>query len=106
MVKPRRSAVNFIFILTVADAPLDYCLDLLADRATEADALELVRAARAALKGELIVAGSVDTPARIQALADCGADAFTIGTAAITGRFAAGIPGILGQLQAILAACR
>jgi hypothetical protein len=80
-------------------------VDLLAYRATEADPLDLVRAARKALRGELIIAGSIDSPQRIRALAQCGVDAFTIGTAAITGRFAAGVPGIAGQLNAILAAC-
>jgi hypothetical protein len=81
-------------------------VDLLAYRATDADPLQLVRAARAALQGELIVAGSIDSPERIRALAACGVDAFTIGTAAITGTFAAGTSGITGQLEAILAACR
>jgi len=79
-------------------------VDLLAYRATEADPIDLVRAARRALKGELIVAGSIDSPDRIRAVRDAGVDAFTIGTAAITGTFAPTRRGLIAQLEAILAA--
>jgi hypothetical protein len=80
--------------------------DLLAFRATEADPLELVRVAKAVL-GEawLIVAGSVNSPQRINDLARARADAFTIGTAAFDGSFAPGRGGLEEQLQAVLAAC-
>jgi hypothetical protein len=46
-------------------------VDLLAYRATEAQPLELVRAARRGIgeKGALIVAGSIDSPERIRAVA-------------------------------------
>jgi hypothetical protein len=77
-------------------------VDLLAYRATEADPIDLAKAARKALKGELIVAGSIDSPDRIRAVRDAGADAFTIGTAAINGIFAPGRPGLAAQLEAIL----
>jgi len=77
-------------------------VDLLAYRATEADPVALTRAARKALKGELIVAGSIDSPERIKAVRDAGADAFTIGTAAINGTFLPGRPGLVAQLEAIL----
>ena len=80
-------------------------VDLLAYRATEAEPLDLVRAARAALAGELIVAGSVDKPARIRALAEAGADAFTIGTAAFDGSFSPRKGSLRARLQDILAAC-
>lgn len=80
-------------------------VDLLAYRATQADPLDLVRAARRVLAGELIVAGSIDSPERVKALAAAGADAFTVGTAAIRRRFSALAPDLVGQLQAILAAC-
>jgi len=76
-------------------------VDLLAYRAIEADPLALVRAARAATDGWLIVAGSVDSPSRVSAVAEAGADAFTIGTAAIEGRFARGRQGLAAQLMAI-----
>lgn len=62
-------------------------VDLLAYRATEADPLDLVRAARGATDGYLAVAGSIDTPERIAALRDAGADGFTVGTAVFDGTF-------------------
>lgn len=79
-------------------------VDLLAYRATEADPLALTRAARAACGplGRLICAGGVDSPARITALAQAGADAFTIGSAAFDNAFAPGKPGLLAQLQEII----
>lgn len=80
--------------------------DLLAYRATQADPLALVRAARGALgDGRLIVAGSIDSPARIRAIAEAGADAFTIGTALFDGRFAPGAGSLADQCRAVLAAC-
>ncbi|MFJ7045552.1 HisA/HisF-related TIM barrel protein [Streptomyces sp. NPDC101112] len=60
-------------------------VDLLAYRATDADPLDLVRAARAATTGRLVVAGSITSTAQIQALASAGVDAFTIGSAAFDG---------------------
>ncbi len=80
-------------------------VDLLAYRATDADPLALVRAARAATPGLLLVAGSVDSPARIRALADAGADAFTIGSAAFDGSFSPRKGALRSQLADILAAC-
>ena len=82
-------------------------VDLLAYRATEADPLDLVRAARRALDGgELIVAGSVDSTARIHDLARAGADAFTVGTAAFDGSFSPGKESLRAQIIDILDACR
>ena len=80
-------------------------VNLLAYRAFEADPLELIRAARGALKGDLIVAGSVDSPARIRELSEAGADAFTIGSAIFEGAFAPGKGDTLAQLKDVLAAC-
>ncbi len=78
-------------------------VDLLAYRAIEAEPLSLVRAARRGLKDKtLICAGGVDSPARIAALREAGADGFTIGTAAFDGIFAPGET-LAGQLKAILA---
>jgi hypothetical protein len=81
-------------------------VDLLAYRARDAEPLDLVRAARRGL-GErtLIVAGSVDRPARIAALADAGADAFTIGSAVFNGAFSPRKGALLSQLRDVLAAC-
>jgi hypothetical protein len=80
-------------------------VDLLAFRATEAEPMDLVRAARGALNGYLVVAGSVDSPDRIQALADAGVDAFTIGTAVFEGSSSPRKGLMTSQLRDVLAAC-
>lgn len=77
-------------------------VDLLAYRATEADPLELVRAARRATKGTLVVAGSISTPERIRTLAEVGVDAFTIGSAAFDGSFSPRKGALASQLDDIL----
>ncbi|MCP4329713.1 MAG: hypothetical protein GY791_14900 [Alphaproteobacteria bacterium] len=79
-------------------------VDLLAYRATDADPIELIKAARRGTDGYLVVAGSVDSPARIRALADAGADAFTIGSAAFNGAFSCRKGALTSQLRDILAA--
>jgi len=80
--------------------------DLLAYRATEADPLALVRAARQGLgAGFLIVAGSVSSATQIHALSEAGADAFTIGTAVFDGSYAPEAGSILSQLARIQADC-
>ena len=81
-------------------------VDLLAYRATEADPLDLVRAARRAMDGYLVVAGSIDSPERIRVVAEAGADGFTIGTAALEGAFSPRKGALKSQLSDILAACR
>jgi hypothetical protein len=80
-------------------------VDLLAYRATEADPLELVRAARRGTPGYLLVAGSVATAAQIKALKAAGADGFTIGSAAFDGSFSPLVGSLRSQLRAILDAC-
>ena len=80
-------------------------VDLLAYRATEADPLDLVRAARKGMDGYLAVAGSIDSPERIRAVADAGADGFTIGTAALEGAFSPRKGSLASQLGDILEAC-
>jgi hypothetical protein len=79
--------------------------DLLAYRATEADPLDLVRAARQAMPGYLVVAGSVRSREQIGALRQAGADAFTIGSAAFDGSFSPRKGLLVSQLQDVLAAC-
>lgn len=80
--------------------------DLLAFRATEADPLELVRAARKGIGGGyLIVAGSITSRERIKAVADAGADAFTIGTAVFDGSYNPRKGSLLSQLGDVLADC-
>jgi tRNA-dihydrouridine synthase len=81
-------------------------VDLLAYRATEAEPLDLVRAARGALRdGKLIVAGSVNSRQQIRALSESGVDAFTIGSAVFDGSFSPAKGSLRGQVLDILEAC-
>ena len=80
-------------------------VDLLAYRAVDAEPLDLIRAARGALDGELVVAGSIDSRARIRDIAAAGCDAFTIGSAAFDGSFSPRKGSLQSQLCDILAAC-
>jgi hypothetical protein len=80
--------------------------DILAYRATESDPIALVRAAREGLgTGYLIVAGSMNSAARIDEIAAAGANAFTIGTAIFDGSYAPKKGSIFSQLDAVLADC-
>lgn len=88
--------------------------DLLAYRATEADPLEMVRAARRGLGPEpgagkaggfLLCAGSVSTREQIAALAAAGCDAFTVGSAAFDGSFSPLKGSLRSQLLDITRAC-
>ena len=81
-------------------------VDLLAYRATEAEPLELVRAARRGTSGYLVVAGSVSTPAQIADLRSAGADAFTIGSAVFDGSFSPNKGSIASQLRDVLEAAQ
>jgi len=81
-------------------------VDLLAFRSIVAPPLDLVRAARGTLRGKLIIAGSVDSPARTRALDTLGVDAFTVGTALFERRFVPGEPSLRAQVAAALAASR
>jgi hypothetical protein len=77
-------------------------INLLAYR-YDGDVETLVRAVVGATDLPVICAGSVDSVARIRALDDCGAWAFTIGTAALDGALVESAP-LSGQLQAALEA--
>lgn len=81
-------------------------VDLLAFRATEADPLDLVRAARRGIgkDGYLIVAGNIDSQERMRAIEDAGADAFTIGSAIFEDKFAPGVKGVPAQCREVLRA--
>ncbi len=81
-------------------------VDLLAFRATDADPLALIRAARAATDRTVVVAGSINSAGRIREIADAGADLFTIGTAALDGSFSPRHGLLANQLRRILDACR
>ena len=81
-------------------------VDLLAFRATGADPLALVRAARRGMDGgRLIVAGSVQSAHQVHALAKAGADAFTIGSAVFDGTFSPTKGSLRGRILDILEAC-
>jgi hypothetical protein len=81
--------------------------DILAYRATEADPIDLVRAARRGLGPDkyLIVAGAVTSADRIRAIKQAGADAFTIGTAVFNGSYSPTKGSIISQLQDVIADC-
>ncbi len=82
-------------------------VDLLAYRATEADPVELVRAARRGLDGGiLLVAGSVGLPDQVRALKAAGADAFTVGSAVFDGSFSPHAGSLRTQLGAVIDANR
>ena len=82
-------------------------VDILAYRATEAEPLDLVAACRRGFLnfGAVVVAGSVNSPERVAAVRAAGADAFTIGTAAIEASYAPGAGPLAAQLKAVLADC-
>jgi hypothetical protein len=75
-------------------------INLLAYR-YDGDVDELVEAVVGATSLPVVAAGSVDSAERIQALAERGAWAFTIGTAALDGRLVPGAP-LADQLRFIL----
>jgi hypothetical protein len=79
-------------------------VDLLAYRATDAEPLELVRAARRGTSGYLVVAGSISTPTQIANLRTAGADAFTIGSAIFDGSFSPRKGNLTSQLRDVLEA--
>ena len=79
-------------------------LDLLAYRsATNAPAL--IRAVCQAVPKPVVVAGSVDSPGRVAAACAGGAAGFTVGTAALEGRFPAAARDLASQLTAIMRSC-
>ena len=79
-------------------------VDLLAYRATDADPLALVQAARRGTTGYLVVAGSVSTVSQIDDLAAAGVDGFTIGSAVFDGSFSPRKGHIVSQLEDVLEA--
>jgi hypothetical protein len=82
-------------------------VDILAYRATEAEPLDLVAACRRGFldQGAVVVAGSVNSAERVAAVRAAGADAFTIGTAAIEASYAPGGGSLAAQLRAVLEDC-
>jgi hypothetical protein len=82
-------------------------VDILAYRATEAAPLDLVMACRRGFGdgGLVVAAGSIDCAERVAAVKAAGADAFTIGTAAIDCAYAPGAGPLAAQLGAVLRDC-
>jgi len=78
-------------------------LDVLAYRSGE-DVPALMRAICGCIDKPVIMAGSIRNPSMISAVAQAGAAGFTIGTAALDGRFPAQTTGLAGQISAIMAA--
>jgi mannose-6-phosphate isomerase-like protein (cupin superfamily) len=76
-------------------------LDLLAYRSHE-NVPALIEAVCAAVEKPVYVAGSIDTPGRIAALKEAGAAGFTIGTAALDGKYPAERTDVPGQLATII----
>lgn len=78
-------------------------LDLLAYR-SRTDVETLIAEVCASARKPVLVAGSIERPEQIAAIRRSGAAGFTIGTAALEGRFPAASPALGAQLGAI-AAC-
>lgn len=76
-------------------------LDLLAYRSRE-DVPVLIRAVCSAVSKPVYVAGSIDTPDQIATVKQAGAAGFTIGTAALDGKYPALDTDVSAQLAAII----
>ena len=76
-------------------------LDLLAYRSAE-NVPELMKAVCAAVSKPVYIAGSIDTPERIAIVQRAGAAGFTIGTAALDGKYPADGNDVPSQLTAII----
>lgn len=76
-------------------------LDLLAYR-SQGDVPALMKAVCASVLKPVIIAGSIDTPERIAIVKESGAAGFTIGTAALDGKYPAGGKSVPEQLSAII----
>ena len=76
-------------------------LDLLAYRSRE-DVPVLIRTVCSAVSKPVYVAGSIETPDQIAAVKQAGAAGFTIGTAALDGKYPASDTDVSSQLAAII----
>ena len=76
-------------------------LDLLAYRSKE-DVPALMKAVCAAVSKPVLMAGSIHTPERIGVVKEAGAAGFTIGTAALDGKYPAKTQDVPSQLAAII----
>ena len=80
-------------------------LDLLAYRHLEEDIPTLIKEVCKLSKKPIIVAGSIDSVEKIEAVKSIGVSAFTVGTAAFEQSFPANKSGIGGQVECILRNC-
>jgi len=85
----------------LADLEHVHGLDLLAYR-FEGDVPDLMAQVCAAVDKPVIMAGSIDRAARVEAAAGAGAAGFTVGTAALEGAFPAESAGFAAQVRKIL----
>lgn len=85
----------------LADLEHVHGLDLLAYR-FRGDVPALMGAVCGAVEKPVIMAGSIDSEARVADAASAGAAGFTVGTAALAGAFPADRPGFAAQVRAIL----
>jgi len=85
----------------LADLEHVHGLDLLAYR-HHGDVPELMRRVCQAVGKPVIIAGSIDTEARVFAAAEAGAAGFTVGTAALKEVFPAETTGFAAQVRALL----
>ncbi len=86
---------------TIAGRDGVHGLDLLAYRSAE-NVPELMKAVCAAVSKPVYIAGSIDTPERIAVVQSAGAAGFTIGTAALDGKYPAKGNDVPSQLTAII----
>lgn len=96
-------SIDEIVASAVAMASLDgvHGLDLLAYR-SKVNVPLLIKAVCAAVSKPVYVAGSIDTPEQIAAVREAGAAGFTIGTAALDGKYSAEGRDVPSQLSAII----
>ncbi|SMX37992.1 methylglyoxal synthase [Maliponia aquimaris] len=87
---------------SLADFEHVHGLDLLAYR-FDGDVPGLMAQVCAAVGKPVIMAGSIDSEARVTTCAEAGAAGFTVGTAALAGAFPAESAGFAGQVRSILA---
>ena len=86
----------------LADLEHVHGLDLLAYR-YQGDVESLMRGVCHAVAKPVVVAGSIDSEERVNAVAEAGAAGFTVGTAALDGAFPAEGAGFVDQVRSILA---
>lgn len=80
-------------------------IDLLLYRAVDDDHARILKACRTAVTGKLFVAGSVNSPERIEQLRNGGVDAFTIGSAILDGSIFPEAHDLHDRVSRVLAIC-